>query len=173
MVKMIMIKKVFFYFWTLVVKVASSSSGRFPRVRNLVQILTVNINHLTRRPIQQMELVLNYWWRSPTKLPAASWPTTQRWSWIPWRRSRGRTSPGRWSPPTRSPASSSAMTLLIKYETQIQRCLLTKRFLLWIIINLLVKNGPDENADADKIGEAVPEKDAQWLHTFYPSSHVF
>jgi len=32
---------------------------------------------------------------------------------------------------------------------------------LWIIINLLVKNGPDENADADKIGETVPEKDAQ------------
>ena len=172
MVKMIMIKKVFFYFWTLVVKVASSSSGRFPRVRNLVQILTVNINHLTRRPIQT-ELVSKYWWRSPTTLPAASWPTTQRWSWIPWRRSRGRTSPGRWSPPPRSPASSSAMTLLIKYETQIQRCLLTKRFLLWIIINLLVKNGPDENADADKIGETVPEKDAQWLHTFYPSSHVF
>ena len=41
---------------------------------------------------------------------------------------------------------------------QIQCCLLTKRFRLWIIFNLLVKNGPDENADADKIGEAVPGK---------------
>ena len=49
---------------------------------------------------------------------------------------------------------------------QIQRCLLTKRFLLWISINLLVKNGPDENADADKIGEAVPGKRCSMIAHF-------